>query len=151
MRNISVYASQSLAVGSVASDRITVDGMIVERRPGTDRLLSTNSDGVHCQQNLRGPIIENCRFESMADDSVNIYYYPNTITAVISDTVLRATRHGTIDAGDRLQLFNPVEGRVLAEVDVAAVEDAPEGQYRITLETPVQGCVPVLMGFVSIT
>jgi hypothetical protein len=139
VRNFTVYASQSLAVGMVASDRITVDGMTIERRPGTDRLLTTNSDGVHCQQNLRGPIIENCRFESMADDSVNIYYYPNTITGAISETAIRASRHGVIAKGDVLQLFEPEEGRVLAEVEVAAVEDAPEGEYRITLAMPVQG------------
>ena len=139
VRNITVYASQSLAVGTVASDRITVDSMTVARRPGTDRLLSTNSDGVHCQQNLRGPIIENCHFESMADDSVNIYYYPNTVTGVVSDTVIRATRHGAIKAGDLLQFFEPGAGRVLAEVEVAKVEDAPDRAYRITLSRPVPG------------
>jgi len=139
VRNITVYASQSLAVGSVAADRITVDGMIIERRPGTDRLLTTNSDGVHCQQNIRGPIIENCRFESMADDSINIYYYPNTVTGVISDTVVRASRHGIIERGDTLQLFDPQEGRVLAEVEVEEARDAPEGEYRITLAEPVFG------------
>ena len=139
VRNFTVYSSQSLAVGMVASDRITVDGMTIERRSGTDRLLTTNSDGVHCQQNLRGPIIENCHFESMADDSINIYYYPNTITGVISETAIRATRHGFIAEGDVIHLFEPEEGRVLAQVAVAAVEDAPEGEYRVTLATPVQG------------
>lgn len=137
VRNLAVYASQSLAVGSIASDRITVEGMKIERRPGTDRLLTTNSDGVHCQQNLRGPIIENCVFESMADDSVNIYYYPNSVTGVVSETVIRASRQGVIEEGNLLQFFEPRVGRVLAEVEVAEVGEAPDGDYRITLSRPV--------------
>ncbi len=139
VRNVTVYSSQSLAVGSLAADRITVDGLNVRRRPDTDRLLSTNSDGVHCQQNIRGPVIKNSRFEGMADDSINIYYFPNTITGVISDTVIRASRHGIIQAGDLLQLFEPQEGRVTAETTALEVRDAPEGEYRITLEAPVPG------------
>ncbi len=139
VRNLVVYSSQSLAVGSVSSDRITVDGMVVQPRPGTDRLLSTNSDGVHMQQNLRGPIIENCRFEGMADDGINIYYNPNTITAVISDTVIRASLDGVIEADDLLQFFDPYEGRILAEVEVKEVRPTPDNEYRITLATPVSG------------
>lgn len=139
VRNVVVYASQSLAVGSVSSDRITVEQLTVMRRPGTDRLLSTNSDGVHVQQNLRGPVITNSRFEGMADDGINIYYYPNTVTAVISDTVVRASLGGVIEAGDLLQFFEPKEGRITAEAEVKEVRATPDNEYRITLAEPVPG------------
>ena len=142
VRNMTVYSSQSLAVGSLATDLVTVDSLSVQRRPNTDRLLSTNSDGVHCQQNIRGPIIKNSSFEGMADDSINIYYYPNTVTGVISDNVLRASRHGIIEAGDMIQFFEPREGRVLGVSEVEEVRPAPEDEYRITLKTPIAGIRP---------
>ena len=141
VRNVAIYASQSLAVGAVSSDRITVQELVVMRKPDTDRLLSTNADGVHLQQNLRGPIIENCRFEGMADDGINIYYYPNTVSAVISDTILRTNRAGVVEAGDSVLVFEPETGRILGKAAVSEIRLAPDDAYRITLDQPLSGAV----------
>ncbi len=138
VRRVSVHASQSLAVGAVGADALTVDRMIVAPRPGTDRLLSTNSDGVHCQQNLRGPRVTGCHFEGMADDGVNIYYPPNRVETVVSETVLRVSGGGSIEPGDVVQVFDPVNGRIRGESRVASVRAGGEaGTLRVSLESRI--------------
>lgn len=138
MRHVTVYSSQGFAVGGVAADACTVDGVTVTRKPGTTRLLSTDSDGAHFQQNLRGPLIQNCHFEGMADDSVNIYYPPNRVSGVVADNSLRLAGGGEIQPGDLLEIFDPVEGRRRGRSRAATVRgDATE--LRVTLENPVPG------------
>lgn len=134
VRNIEVYASQSVAIGSAASDRITVEGVSVLRKPGSKRLISTDAGAVLVQQNLRGPVIENCRFESMADDGVAVYGTPNQVKAVVSPSALRTERKGEIAPGDRLCMFEPVEGRILVTAHAIDVQDAPDNEYRVTLD-----------------
>ncbi len=133
-RRVAVYASQSLAFGSVSADRVVLEEVAVCARPDTDRLLSANADGVHCQQNIRGPLIRKSRFERMADDGVNIYYPPNRVRAIISDAVFRASRGGVIEAGDTVQVFDPKQGRVLVEGIAKEVRLTPDDEYRIALD-----------------
>lgn len=147
LRKVAIYASPSAAVGALACDRIMVSESTIRYRPTTQRLISTNADGVHVQQNLRGPIIENCQFEGMADDGINIYYFPNTVTAVISESVLRADKKGYIERGDDLCLFDPHEGRELGRVRVAEVREATETEYRIRFDQPVDGIKAGMKGF----
>ncbi len=134
VRNVHIYASQSVAVGAVSTDRITVSRLFVGRKPDTDRLVSTDADAVHIQQNLRGPVIEECLFESMADDGINIYYPSNIVTSIVSETAVRTDRSGIIEPGDRLQLFDAMEGRILLETKAESVVPGPDNEYRVTLD-----------------
>jgi hypothetical protein len=59
IENVTVHASPGLAVGLVGNrGEILVRDLQVRFAPGTTRLLTANADGVHCQQNRSGPIIE---------------------------------------------------------------------------------------------
>ncbi|NLV46966.1 MAG: right-handed parallel beta-helix repeat-containing protein [Candidatus Hydrogenedentes bacterium] len=137
VKNLEIYASQSVAIGSADSDRITVSGVSVIRKPGTQRLISVNAEAVHLQRDIRGPMIENCRFERMAGDGVTIYGVTNQVTAFLSASEFRADKNGTIARGDSLCLFEPNEGRFMIEPLVVDVQDAPDGEYRITLDRSV--------------
>jgi hypothetical protein len=75
----------------------------------------------------------------MADDGVNLYYAPNLITGVMSDTTLRVSRHGIIEAGNLIEFFDAEAGNVIARSAVREVSAAPDGEYRLTLENPVPG------------
>ncbi|MHB8898764.1 MAG: hypothetical protein ACYC6Y_08460 [Thermoguttaceae bacterium] len=67
LENVVVHAAPGLAVGLVGNrGEIIVRGLEVRFAPGTNRFLTTNADGVHCQQNRSGPVIEDCYFEGMA-------------------------------------------------------------------------------------
>lgn len=134
VKNLEIYASQSVAIGSADSDRITVSGVSVIGKPGTQRLISVNAEAVHLQRDIRGPVIENCRFERMAGDGVTIYGVPNQVTAFLSASELRADKNGPIARGDSLCIFEPNEGRFMIESVAVDVQDAPDEEYRITLD-----------------
>lgn len=88
-------------------------------KPGSDRLIVTPKDGFHCKANRVGPLIEDCFFEGLLDDSINISVCPYWIKKVIAPGVY--AMNGTPAVGDRLTAFTPsksemVEGFVVKSV-----------------------------------
>jgi hypothetical protein len=136
--NVTIYASQSLAAGSLESEFTRLKGIQVKRKGGCDRLITTNSDGVHSQQDIRGPQIEGCFFEAMADDGVNIYARPNRITVLISEKVIRIEPGGQLEAGDEIQIFDPEKGYLLYQGLVEEVGRQPDGDLRVGLKDNVE-------------
>ncbi len=136
-----IHSSPGLAVGLVGNrGEIVVRGLDVQFPPNTTRLLTTNADGVHCQQNRAGPLIEHCYFEGMADDAVNIYCPPNVLVEVREPTQWLVSPQCIVLPGDRLQVLDPKTGRVRGEVK--AVKVAVEGRrFLLTLEKPLAGAV----------
>ena len=139
VEDVTIYASPSTAMVLVANEAVRVRGLTVCRRPGSKRLLSTDADGVHCQQNRVGPIIEDCSFSGMADDSINIYAPPNVVREVLSPTELLVTTRCAIRPGDTVQVMDPRSGTIRDEVQVVEVGVAQRGCFRITLERAVEG------------
>jgi hypothetical protein len=141
IEDVLVHASPGLAVGLVGNrDEIVVHGLEVRFAPGTTRLLTANADGVHCQQNRAGPVIEDCYFEGMADDAINLYAPPNVLLEVRSPTQWLVSPGCLVLPGDRLQVLDPRTGRVRGEVK--AVDVKPERRaLLLTLEKPLEGVV----------
>lgn len=141
VENIVIHASPGLAMALVGNEQVTVRGVKILFREGTDRLLTTDADGVHCQQNRKGPIIEDCLFEGMADDSINIYCPPNVVLEAVSPTELVVRRHTRMRDGDRIQIYDARVGRMVGEVIADKVVEE-RGTYRLTLSEPVEGVTP---------
>jgi hypothetical protein len=141
IENVTVHASPGLAVGLVAnSGEVVVHGLKVLFAPGTTRLLTTNADGVHCQQNRAGPVIEECVFEGMADDAINLYAPPNVLLEIRSPTEWRVSPNCLVLPGERLQVLDPGTGRVRGEVVAQNVQ--PEGRsFVLTLAEPFEDAV----------
>jgi hypothetical protein len=139
IEDVTIYAGPSTATVLVANEKIHVRGLVVCRRPGSSRLLSTDADGVHCQQNRVGPTIEDCKFSGMADDSINVYAPPNVVLEVRSPTELLVTAQCAIRPGDTVQIMDPRLGIVRDEVAVVNVAVAPRRRLQITLERAVDG------------
>jgi hypothetical protein len=139
IERVTVYASPGLAVGLVGNQGpILVRALHVRFAPGTPRLLTTNADGVHCQQNRSGPVIEDCYFEGMADDAVNLYAPPNVLREIRSPTEWLVSSDCRIMPGDRLQVFDPRAGCVRGEVKAVGVR--PERRsLLLTLEASFEG------------
>jgi hypothetical protein len=88
-------------------------------KPGSDRLIVTPKDGFHCKANRVGPLIEDCFFEGLLDDSINISVCPYWIKKIIAPGVYAMS--GTPAVGDHLTAFTPsrsemVEGFVVKSV-----------------------------------
>jgi hypothetical protein len=70
--------------GSMLLQKVSIVPGPRPKGAGTDRLVSTNSDGSHFITVERGPTIEDCRFANTSDDAVNVhgfYYYVVAKTA----------------------------------------------------------------------
>ena len=138
VEDVTIYASPVCAMAASHSSNITARRVQVLIKPGTNRILSTNADGFHCSANRGGPTIEDCLFEGMADDAINIYARPNVVLAVHSPTELTVSPANRIQPGDLLQVFDPRAGVVRGEVKAAEVR--PDGRnLRLTLAEPVPG------------
>jgi hypothetical protein len=119
---------------------ILVRGLEVRFASGTSRLLTANADGVHCQQNRSGPVIEDCYFEGMADDAINIYTPPNVLREIRSPTQWLVSPGALILPGDRLQVLDPINGRLRGEVKVVGSRVEPLG-FLIDVDRAVDGVV----------
>lgn len=141
IEGVTIFASPGLAVGLIGNrGDIVVRGLQVRFAPDSDRLLSTDADGVHCQQNRSGPQIENCYFEGMADDAINIYAPPNVLREIRSPTQWLVTPNCIVMPGDRLQVFDPQSGMVRGEVRATDVKI--EGRaFLLTIDQPIEGAV----------
>jgi hypothetical protein len=137
-----VHASPGLAVGLVGNrGEIRVRGLEVRFAPGSARLLTTNADGVHAQQNRSGPIIEDSYFEGMADDAINIYTPLKVLLEVRSQNRWLVSHGAHILPGDRLQVLDPRTGwfrGVVRAVEVTREQRA----CLITVDPPLPGMVP---------
>jgi hypothetical protein len=142
VEKVEIRASPGLAVGLIGnSGALVVRGLEVRFAPGTDRLLTTNADGVHCQQNRTGPVIEQSYFEGMADDGVNIYAPPIVVREVLSPSKLLVSASGRVWPGDRLQVFDPRTGQVRGTVQAADVTS--QGRlFMLSLKEPFHGIAP---------
>ncbi|MGC9359168.1 MAG: hypothetical protein ACP5G7_02190, partial [Anaerolineae bacterium] len=138
VENVTVYASTTSAMTLVQADAVTVRGLTVDIAPDTDRLNSTNADGVHCQQARIGPRIENSHFEGMSDDAINIYTVPNLVREVLSDTRIAVTGAGQMRVGDELEIWDPISGKLRGHATIASLEIA-DGRTLVTLSEAVAG------------
>ncbi len=94
---------------------ITVRGFQVKLPNLTTRVMSNHRDGVHCKNNRVGPVVENCHFEYLMDDSINM---SQDIIFAVNQTgeegrefkldSLRWNKQKTrMMVGDRIKIFFP--------------------------------------------
>lgn len=88
-------------------------------KPGSDHLIVTPKDGFHCKANRVGPLIDECFFEGLLDDSINISVCPYWIKKIIAPGVY--AMNGTPAVGDHLTAYTPsrnemVDGYVVKSV-----------------------------------
>jgi len=153
--DVFVINGRSAGVGQYfGSENITFDHLIIYACPGSlfvgsqtsqlnilnckgllkgNRLIVSGADGVHCQSARIGPWVENCEFEGLSDDCLNIYGLPIYVLDQVSPTQLTVYARAPILAGDRLAFFNPNVGTILQETTVVwyAGESRREGNDTI--------------------
>ncbi len=92
IENVVMYGGRSTMTSRLEYNTgpITFDGFQLRFRPGFDERMVTNwRDGMHCKNNRVGPIIKNCHFEGLLDDSINISSDTIMAAEVLSDRQLR--------------------------------------------------------------
>lgn len=142
IEDITFYASPSAAITGQESDSPLVRNLSVRCRPGTDRVNSTNGDGVHIQSSRGGPVIENCYFSGMADDGINVYTRPHIVYHVENEREIIIGEGPPIHEGDILEIIGPKQGLLRSVVKVEELIQHGSSAYEIIFDKPVEGIVP---------
>lgn len=118
---IDIHASPSLALTSLNATRTTIRDCAVRPLTAENRLISTNGDGWHFQQDRVGPLIEDTYLAGMADDGIAINCFPNIIGERVNDTQLIVDSVTLLEAGDEVIIFNPRDGEVLLRANIQSL------------------------------
>jgi len=150
VENVTLYATPKMGFTLVENrGQVVLDDVSIRPKPGTKRLLSGNSDGVHAKGNRIGPVIENCYFEAMLDDAINVGMMLEVSPKIVSPTnfILRSTSYGNsspvLRVGDRLDAYDLNAGRQLANANpITAVRILDKtGRLReVSVRDPI-GCM----------
>jgi hypothetical protein len=128
---------------------LLVDHLDIGIPPGSPRLISSDADGAHFQNN-RGPVtVQYSSFRGMADDAIAIYSLATTINQVTatgpSGKIVDYSPRPILE-GDRLQILDAATGAIrgLGTVTLAkAFKCPPEavmtGCYDVTLDAVPAG------------
>ena len=161
-----IYQSGSMAFHEHSGGgNTTLRRCRVLKRPGSTRLLSTNADGFHCKNMRKGPTVEDCVFEGMHDDAINIHGMFGRVFGEPDGRDVFIVPHFEENSrpGDRIQFFSSINGASLGVFTVETIKHIRDGKdierkklynsssgllYRFTLDRPAP--VQVLDGMMCL-
>ena len=115
-------------------------------KPGTNRLITIWKDYVHAKENRVGPVIENCVFEGLMDDSINLGSNTAMATQVYSPSEMDLlTDHelplkgSAFQVGDSVMVFDPTSGEIVDTASVVSVEGG--NPARVCFDRPIPNVI----------
>ena len=141
LKNITIYAASGLTVGAFYCSGIVVQGLHVGIKPGSTRLLSTNGDCVHSAGCSDGLLIENCFFEGMPDDGINIHGRGGVIISNVTDRIkwVGTPRQALFFASDEIQILNNSVGGIRGNASILNAKKINNVVWEITLDKSLPG------------
>jgi hypothetical protein len=73
LRNVGMHYMHGLGILSQYSENLTMDGVVVEPRRGSGRRIASFADGMHFSGCKGRILIQNCRFNGLHDDAINVH------------------------------------------------------------------------------
>jgi hypothetical protein len=127
--DVTIYAAPSVCVFLAMCDRVIIERYTVTIKPGTDRMISGNADGVHAASVRGGIRISNSYFHGMMDNGIDIHTRPGWINQKYSDRKIKINRGvNEYRVGDLLHIFDAQTNHLkgIATVTDASVASAYE-------------------------
>ena len=152
LQNVSVYASGFIGVSTYLSSASTIDHVQVIPRPGTDRLIATNADGIHLSQAGANNLVTNNTVRRGCDDAIAIdgQWYA-TVNAPNNGATVQVKRNivPPIDIGASFDFINITNGTVVGTASIIAETPPPSQQtgaagelITLTLDHAINGLQP---------
>jgi len=143
LEGVAVHSAPVLAFAAFHDNGLVLRDCVIAPLPGTDRLLSTNADGLHSKWNRLGPTLEGCRFSGMHDDA---FTFHGTGLRVLraEGAILVVERQEFFSLGDDVAVIDQATGqtRGLARVvDVGLVRWRDQTAVRLVLDAAVPGTI----------
>jgi hypothetical protein len=131
-KNITVHASPGIAFFPLTSGHVTISDCHIKRQPG--RLLSSDGGGIIPRGSRGHLLIENCSFEGMADDGINIHSSAMSVQQQPAANQAVVRNHTfTVRPGDRLVVVRPASASILGEVTVKTAQ-AQGASWLLTMD-----------------
>ena len=129
--NINIYASPAGSFNGQENYEFNIINCKVIPRPGTGRVQSGNADIIHITGSYLGPWVEGCHFEGYTDDAVNLKHTVRNIIEVVNPKTINVK--GNLTINDKIVLFNPREGNLLAkDLAIESVKAIGGNIFQIT-------------------
>lgn len=127
LRDVDIYSGgMGVSAGNRSSD-ITFERFNITYRPGTERLMSVNADGIHLNKCGGKIIIKDCIINGMGDDCINIHSMFARVSGIDDANkklVLEGGKSRSKAAGDMRVMYPgyAIPGDVLVFYDVATMQ-----------------------------
>jgi uncharacterized protein (TIGR03437 family) len=134
VQNVSIYASGFIGVHTSYGSAITVDHVQVIPRPGTDRMISTNADGIHLGYAGANNVITNNTVKRGCDDAIAIDgQWSAIVNAANTGASVQVMRHNNtpIAVGESLDFINVTSAATIGTATVVS-ENPPVSQQAGT-------------------
>src|ERR1035441_5091719 len=147
LQDISVYASGFIGVFTNYGSSVTVDHVQVIPRPGTDRMISTNADGIHLAPAGGNTVVTNNTVKRGCDDAIAIDgQWAAIVSAASSGTTVQVTRHNNVPiaVGEAFDFIDITTAAIVgiatvtAESPLVSAQTGSNGEtIRLTLDHAV--------------
>ncbi len=149
VQNVSVYASGFIGVFTSFGSAITIDHVQVIPRPGTDRLIATNADGIHVGYAGANNIVSNNTVRRGCDDGIAIdgQWYA-VVNAPNTGAAVQVARKGNapLAIGASFDFINIANATVVGTAAVVSESPPPSQQtgapgelITLTLDHAING------------
>lgn len=144
LKNITIHHAGGMGVIAEKTEDIQLDSVNVVLRKGTERMITTTADATHFCNCKGSVVIENCIFENMLDDAINVHgTYLRVEKIVDSKTIYASVSHfhqygyDFAGKGDTVQFVNDSTILPLAKNIVSKIEKINNQYYRISFQSAV--------------
>ena len=146
IRNVSVYSSAQVGFSIIAVSNTTFDQLQVIPRPGTDRLISSNADGIHIFQSGANNVISNSTVRRGCDDGIasdGVWFA--TVNAPANGQTVAVTLSGVSQpVGTSVDFIDIISDSVIGTAAITAenppvAQQTPGGAVTLTLDQTING------------
>ncbi len=135
LRGNTIYSTMGMAhVIDGHSHHVLFDREVIRIRPGSNRFLSTDGDGIHVIRSTGYIVIQNCDFSGMGDDSINIHDCNMFISRRLSADTVLLENMGIGDPGDRFDLRNPDFSPAGVQLTLKQIRTNAQGAWELQFE-----------------
>lgn len=151
LTDINAYSTNGcLVLGQYMTGDVTLNNVNILYDNHGERWITTNSDGVHIQAGRGKVVMNNCHFEGLSDDGMNLYQASTLVSEVLSsntfiiDGSVSKTRV-VQNVGETLVFYDANTGTTLGEAKVTEIESV-EGTSalivrKVTVDKAISGII----------
>lgn len=138
IENVNLYSSlwHPVNIGSCwGRVRFINYGMITKE----GRLMSGNSDGMHCYNNREGIVLDGCTLMNNLDDQINTNANSMAINSYDGEYTYVVGRDTQLRVGDEVQFVNLDTHKTLGNAFVKSFEYPGNGTAKVTIDRKIEG------------